>query len=339
MVSDRTNGTGVADSAGEVRPPVDTAAPANTFDLPETPDSLAIAAITKTMLGETSEEDDQEELEPVDDEDLEPEFEDDEEPEAEPDAPDDQDPADEETPRAKRSVDEWAEVLKRDGLQRVANIPRKELVAALQKFVEREKTQVVTDTATITAAQLETQRQWIKWTMQIDRAAEDDPDGKLAWLESGDANAQQYLQWKSYLDREQAPADQAAMQSSARINQSMQKQVGRLKDNPELVNELEAKHRANPYPADMDGLERLTDDVIELLARDVEARVVKKQEPARKQARERVSAAADRRSAARPDVSPGRGSRPATDADRRIEQSTDPDELFAIGLSRAMNKR
>lgn len=339
MVSDRTNGTGVAGTAEEARPSAGSGAPVNTFELPETPESLAVGAIVQAMLPTSSEEDEQDEPEPVDDEDLEEDFEDAEEPDEEPEPTGDQDPADEETPKAKRSVDEWAEVLQRDGLQRVANIPRRELVPALQKYVEREKTQVVTDAATIAAAQLETQRQWIKWVSDIDAAAQDDPDGKLSWLESGDANAQQYLQWKAYLEREQPPEVQASTQQTARLNQLMQKQTARLKDSPELQAELMAKHHANPYPATVDGLDRLTDDVIELLARDVEAKVAKKQEPAKKQAREMVSSSANRRAAARPDVSPGRGTRPASDIDRRIEQSTDPDELFAIGLQRALNKR
>lgn len=320
------------DAAEEARP---SAPEADTFELPDTPDSLALDYITQTIMPATADEEDQDfDLEDEDEQDEELE---DEEPDAEepPEDVDDTEPATE--PQGK-SVDEWVDVLSKDGVQRFSEIPRKLLKDVLPQYVERQARQTVEDAATIAQAQLQGQLEWIKWAIKVDRQFEDDPDGMLDWLKSGSQEAQAYQQWKAVLEREHTPEDRARVEESQQLNRLMQKQVQKLKDYPELQQELAARHQSQPYGANYDGLERLTDDVMELLAKGVEQSVAKKNEPAKKRAKARVAGAQNRQAVPRPDVSRGRTSK-TTDFDRQVEQSTDPDELIGMALSRAFSKR
>ena len=171
---------------------------------------------------------------------------------------------------------------------------------------------------------------------RCDEGFADAPDDKLQWLESGAPEAQAYQQWKRYIETDVTPEQRAQTAQSARINQAMQKQVQRLAEHPELMQELRAKAQAQPYQYDLDGLERLTDDVVELLGKAVEKRVEQRQAPQKAKARDRVAAAGTRRAAQRPiDTSRGRG----VATERDISKITDPDELAAIGLSQAFANR
>jgi hypothetical protein len=304
---------------------------ADTFELPQTPDDLMIGAMTDVMF---KSEYDGEQDEPTEDEEPEDELDDFELDEEEDEPTDESDEATGDEPKAKMSADEWAETLYKDGPQRISEIPGSMRVEALKKYGERHAKQAVDDAALITRAQLEGQLQWLKWTMNVDRQFEDDPDAKLAWLESGSAEAQQYQQWKAILEREVSPETRAQTEQSNRLNQLMQKQVARLSDYPDLQQELMQRHSANPYASNMDGLERLSDDVAELLVKGVEQTVAKRNEPAQKKAQKRIASAKARAEVPRPDVSRGRTSaRTPND----IGNITDPDELIAMGVGKVMN--
>lgn len=324
------------DAAEEVSP---SAPEADTFELPETPDSLALDYIQQAIMpaDEADEPEPQADLDLDDEEEQDDEDVEDEEPYADelPEDVDDTEPATE--PQGK-SVDEWVEVLSKDGIQRFSEVPRKLLKDVLPQYVERERKQVVEDAATIAQAQLQAQAEWIKWTIKVDKQFEDDPDAMLDWLKSGSQEAQAYQQWKALLDREPTPEDRARAEESQNLNRLMQKQVERLKDYPELQQELAQKHQSNPYRADYEGLERLTDDVMELLRKGVEQSVAKKNEPAKKKAKARVAGAQNRQAVPRPDVSRGRTSK-LDDFERRVQETHDPDELAAMAFSRAFNKR
>lgn len=313
---------------------------ADTFELPETPDAGALGAINDAMLeawgppelpepvAEADEEaDPEDELDDAADEE-------DEEPEPADEAlPGDRNAADTGQPQGGRTVDEWVALLDQKGIQSHSQVPRKLLGDVLAKYSEHEKQRVVQDTALIAQAQLESQRRWIKWIGQVDQAYLEDPDGKLAWLESGDQHAQVYQQWKAYMDREVTPEDVSRTQSVGRFSQAMQKQVTRLQGYPDLAEQIAQKHRANPYPADIDGLDRLTDDVIELLATVSERQVAERNAPAKKAAAARKAGAETRRAVPRVDGSRTRVA--AGGASNDIQNITDPAELFRIGINRA----
>lgn len=306
----------------------------DTFELPETPDSLVLGAMEEAMRTALPARDDdeveQEDLAPEDEEDVE------EDEDAEPDAGleplEDQDEAEQGEPQGK-SVEEWVEVLSKDGVQRFSEIPRKALKDVLPKYVEQAKRQVAEDVGLVARAQLEAQLQWVKWTMNVDRTFEDDPDAKLAWLESGTQEVQQYQQWKAIIDREPTPENRAQSEQATNIRQSMARQVQRLDDYPELKEELARRGNATPYPLNFDGLGRLTDDVMELLKQGVEQSVSKRKEPAKEKAKARVASAQNRAQVPRPDVSRGRtAARNGTD----ISNNNDPDELIALGISQTL---
>lgn len=332
MVSEVDGSTEVAE---EARP---SAPSADTFELPETPESLALDYISQVISPSDNEDEDQEEQE-APDEDDEPDSELDEDELDEEEEPDTTESAEVEgdEPKAKMSADQWADALFKDGPQRYSEIPGSMRVEALKKYGERHARQAVDDAALIASAQLEAQRQWIKWTLNMDRHFEDDPDGMLDWLRGGSQEAQAYQQWKAILDREPTPEARAQAEQSQRLNQLMLKQVARLQDYPELQQELAQKHQANPYSASIDGLERLTDDVVELLGKAVEQSVAKRQEPAKKKAKARIASAENRKAVPRPDVSRGRSSAP-DDFERKVMQTNDIDELLAMGVSRAFSK-
>jgi hypothetical protein len=320
-----------ATDAEEVSP---SAPEADTFELPETPDMLAVDAMQEAMRSVLPQAE-QGDLDPDEDEEPEDELEDESDEYEEPDT-DESDEVEGDEPKAKMSAEEWADTLYKDGPQRYSEIPGAMRVEALKKYGERHAQQAVQDSALITRAQLEGQLQWLKWTINVDRQFEDDPDSMLEWLKSGTQEAQAYQQWKAILEREPTPEAKAQSEQSTRLTQLMQKQVGRLQDYPELQQELMQKHRTAPYSSDMDGLERLSDDVAELLVKGVEQSVSKRQEPAKKKAQARVASAKNRAAVPRPDVSRGRT---AAKTGSDISSINDPAELFAMGINQVLNKR
>lgn len=315
----------------EVRP-----SDTDNFDLPEAPEGAMFETLEQTLRAAIQPSvPDSDQGEPDEDEPFDDELEEDEEPDelADEGEPDDTEPADEGKPEG-RSVDDWVNILRTDGVQRLSEIPRKLHKDVLPAYVESEKRQVADDLGMVAQAQVIAAIRNVAFIYNLDQHFAADPDAKLDWLEGGSQDAQIYQQWKQIVAKAQQQDDASIRQRNeqAQTLVSMQrKQYDRLAPYPELQAEIQQRYQTGAYPANMQGLERLTDDVMELLAKGVEESVSKRSAPAKKKVQARKDSADTRRSVPRPDVSRGRIS---AASDRRDNMSAD--DLIALGVSRQL---
>lgn len=316
-MSPRDFDSGNVDSESQVSPDEEDALPVEGTEAPD-PEAAMLDALTSAMQSRPTLEFDVEDQDEPD-------------PEADADEYEEDEPDDQPTEgRAPRTEDEWAEIIQRDGPQRFAEVPRKLQAVVAEKYGDLRARQAATDAQTVVADYYSRLRRATDAVARVDDNFADDPDGKLAWLESEDPNAATYVQLRNWIRQANTQPPQEQVQQVAVLQSRAQAQFNRLADFPDQQAELANRAGQQRYTQSEEGVSLLQADVDQLLAAGIEAKVARKGEPARRRAQERVAGAERRRNTPVPDTSPGRATRPETD----ISQTNNPNELFAIGVSR-----
>ena len=232
-----------------------------------------------------------------------------------------------------RTGDEWAEVILRDGPQRFAEVPRKLQADVARTYGDLRAKQAAVDAQTVVADYYQRLQRAADAVARVDEHFAEDPDSKLAWLESDDPNAQVYVQLRNWTRQANSQPPQEQVAQVTALQQRALSQYERLKDYPEQQAELQSRAAQQRYSTSEDGVALLQADVDELLAQGIESRITKKAAPAKQRAAERHAGAQTRRAVPKPDVAPGRATRASPD----ISQINDPSELFAIGIRQSGN--
>ncbi len=268
---------------------------------------------------------------------------------ADEDAGSDEEPADEDEepeasqdarePKVKRTAAEWAEVIAKDGVQRLAEVPRAEIPAVMAAYGDVKAAQAAASTQTSIAESLRRQDELTTWVRSVDDHFDGDPDGKLAWMESLDpADAQQvelYKNGKRLLTRIERQSHEERVSEAGTLNQRAQREFTRLEGNTEAQAELLRRQNAGRYSGDpVVALDMLQRDVDELM----------KQGYGHGASGTTDGAATDqpaRRRPARPLVGSGisaSGMRRKPQNAPDASTSNDPNELIAMGLADGMRQ-
>lgn len=252
----------------------------------------------------------------------------DEEPEA--DGPQEQDEPDAEPEAAKperHTADEWAEILATNP-QRISEVPRRFIPDVYKASLAKREQEAATRVEARIAQQLQYERDLRRFVNAADENFEADPDGKLAWLQSGDPQAKLYIDGKAYLGQVDAQTPQQHVSAVASLTRDADREYGRLRDFPDLQKQLAARNSEGRYPPNAEGLARLREDVDSLLADAARGNAQRAQN----------GNGAPSRTARRPLVSGGTAPR-RQPAGPDIEKINDPDQLFAMGMAQSAGKR
>lgn len=231
--------------------------------------------------------------------------------------------------KPKRTAAEWAQILAREGKQRLAEISPPEREAVLLEYAEIRAREASAQTQADISEQLRQRDATSQWIAQVDANFADDPDGKLAWLESDDPRVETYRLGKRWLAQLQTQPQEQQVAGFAALNQRARREYSRLEKFPVLQSELDARRTQNRYPATEGGVAQLQTDVDELLGR------------AATDGGNGTSGAPDngtrpaRRSVARPLVTSAGNTgavRQPSNAPRNVSEMTDPTELVAEGI-------
>lgn len=308
--------------------------------LPETPESLVFGGIQAGIDGLTGqsppqadEDEDAEDAPPADDETGdEPDDgagESDEDETAESGEP----PEGTKPTRPQRTAEEWRDVLLKEGAQRIANVPRAMQAEVIASYGEARARAAAAAAEANIANSLKNQERMRQFIEGVDKQFAEDPDGKLAWLESPDPNADLYRQAKRVLAQYEGVEPEERVRRTASYNERAQRQYDRLAKFPEAQAEVMKRLQSAPSPY------TATDEGMAALERDVDALL---EENLTRSAGNGAGQGAQSgkppaRRPARPVVSPGQASRPAGKA-RDISKITDPDELFTVGIAEQMKQ-
>ena len=210
---------------------------------------------------------------------------------------------------ARHTDDEWAEIMLRDGPQRFAEVPRRLQSAVATKYGDLRARQAAQDAQTVVSDYFSRLRRAQDAVARVDDHFADDPDGKLAWIESGADGSDTYVQLRKWVRQanEQPQSEQVAQVQA--LQQRAQAQYARLADFPEQQAELQRRASEQRYGQSDEGVALLQSDVDALLREGVEAQLGGKANPKQLRASARRVAAEERGTMPRPDGSGGRAGR------------------------------
>lgn len=242
--------------------------------------------------------------------------------------------------KPKRTAAEWAEVIARDGVQRLAEVPRAEIQDVMAAYGEVKAQQAAVSTQTAIAESLRRQDELTGWVRNVDEHFDGDPDGKLAWMESLDpAVAQQvelYKNGKRLLTRIEQQSHEERVSEVGGLNQRAEYQYKRLEGIPEAQAELLRRQQSGRYSGDPAvALDTLARDVDELMRQGYGKGAPAQADGAASDDR------APRKRVARPLVGSGisaSGMRRKPSNAPDASTSNDPNELIAMGLADGMRQ-